>query len=106
MAAAAHHAGAGTVGATLRAGIPCITIPETFDHPFWSRHIADQGLGPPPILPKQVSLATFGQAISAAAHPTMRARAAAFGERVRAENGVATAVAHLNRYFGAARVEL
>ncbi|MGW7056631.1 glycosyltransferase [Streptomyces sp. NPDC054887] len=41
VAAAVHHAGAGTTAATLRAGIPSVPIPVMLDQPFWAgRHTA------------------------------------------------------------------
>jgi UDP:flavonoid glycosyltransferase YjiC (YdhE family) len=36
MAAVVHHAGAGTAGATLRAGIPAVAVPVMADQPFWA----------------------------------------------------------------------
>ena len=34
MAAVVHHAGAGTTGAELRAGVPAVAVPVLLDQPF------------------------------------------------------------------------
>ena len=39
------HAGAGTVGAALRAGLPMLACPFFGDQTFWAHRIASQGLG-------------------------------------------------------------
>ncbi len=49
VAAAVHHAGAGTTGAALRAGLPTVTVPVMVDQPFWSERIHNLGVGPQPI---------------------------------------------------------
>jgi|GEM_PF-1361562 len=43
--AVVHHAGAGTVHAALRAGIPQVAVPHAFDQPFWADQIRNKGLG-------------------------------------------------------------
>lgn len=44
MAAAAHHCGAGTTAAALRAGIPTIALPGPVgDQPFWARRLHTLG---------------------------------------------------------------
>ncbi len=49
MAAVVHHAGAGTTGAALRAGVPAVTIPVLADQPFWAERVHRLGAGPAPI---------------------------------------------------------
>ncbi|MEV5240385.1 glycosyltransferase [Streptomyces cinnamoneus] len=46
MAALVHHAGPGTVGAGLRAGVPAVPVPLALDQPFWARRLTMLGLSP------------------------------------------------------------
>ncbi len=92
-AAAVHHGGAGTTGAALRAGIPAVVVPHNFDQPFWGNRVARLGAGPPPILRRNLTAEKLASAIDRAATDTaIRRRAAALGELIRAEDGVAEAV--------------
>jgi sterol 3beta-glucosyltransferase len=44
-AAAVHHGGAGTVGASLRAGLPTMVCSVWGDQPFWGRRLEQLGAG-------------------------------------------------------------
>ncbi len=100
VAAVVHHGGSGTTGAGLRAGIPTVIIPFFGDQPFWGHRVYELGVGLRPIPRKQLSVERLADAIStAASDANMRLRAAALGERVRAEDGVARAVEILQRYL-------
>jgi len=93
MAAVVHHGGAGTMAAGLRAGVPTVTVPFFFDQPFWGQQVARLGAGPPPIPHKQITAVNLAAAIHrVVTDERMRARAAELGRRIRAEDGVATAV--------------
>ncbi|AZM57275.1 UDP-glucose--sterol glucosyltransferase [Streptomyces sp. WAC 01529] len=46
MSALVHHAGSGTVGAGLRAGVPAVPVPLVLDQPFWARRLTALGLSP------------------------------------------------------------
>ncbi|WP_190020325.1 glycosyltransferase [Streptomyces hiroshimensis] len=46
MAAAVHHAGAGTTHASLQAALPTLPVPFTFDQPFWAARLRSLGLTP------------------------------------------------------------
>ena len=95
VAAAVHHGGAGTTGAAIRAGIPAIVVPFTMDQPFWGSRVAQLGVGPTPIPRARLTKERLAGAIRATmSDGSMRARAHDFGELVRAEDGVATAVQH------------
>jgi sterol 3beta-glucosyltransferase len=94
VAAVVHHGGAGTTAAGLRAGVPSVVIPFFGDQPYWGQRIADLGVGPVPIARKKLTVERLAQAIGAAAgDPAMRQRAAELGARIRAEDGIARAVA-------------
>ncbi len=98
MAAAVHHGGAGTVAATLRAGIPCIVVPHMMDQPYWGKRIADLGVGPQPIPRKSLTAERLAASITQAVNnPQIRQRAKAMGEYIRAEDGVILAVKVINR---------
>jgi len=98
MAAIVHHGGAGTTAAGLRAGLPTIICPFLGDQPFWGRRVHALGVGPAPIPQKRLNADNLAEAIRAATTDSaMRARAAALGERIRAEDGVGNAVAIVNR---------
>lgn len=102
MAAVAHHGGAGTTAAGLRAGVPSIVVPTRGDQPFWGRRVHDLGCGPAPIPRKQLTADRLAYALRmAVTHDPMRARAAAVGEQIRAEDGVAAAVRIVQETLGA-----
>ncbi|MBW4439065.1 MAG: glycosyltransferase [Pleurocapsa minor GSE-CHR-MK-17-07R] len=98
MGAVVHHGGAGTTAAGLRAGVPSIIVPFMGDQPFWGRRVMDMGVGPAPILRRQLSAQRLAQAITTAmTDQAMRARAADLGGRIRAEDGIANAVEFVTR---------
>ncbi|MGN5379478.1 glycosyltransferase [Streptomyces lasalocidi] len=45
-AAVVHHAGAGTTGAGLRAGVPAVPVPFMADQPFWAARLHRLGVAP------------------------------------------------------------
>jgi sterol 3beta-glucosyltransferase len=93
-AAVVHHGGAGTTAAGLRAGVPSIVIPFFADQPFWGRRVGELEVGPAPIPRRKLTATRLAQAIeTAVGDPGMRQRAADLGARIRAEDGIARAVA-------------
>lgn len=98
VAAIVHHGGAGTTGTALRSGVPAIVVPFTMDQPFWASRVEALGTGPKPIARKRLTEERLADALRVATGDSeMRARAAALGAKLRAEDGVATAVAHFSR---------
>jgi UDP:flavonoid glycosyltransferase YjiC (YdhE family) len=98
MSACVHHGGAGTTGASLRAGKPTITCPFFGDQPFWAKRVEDLGVGPKAIEKRKLSSDFLAAAIvEATSNPRMRQRAAELGEAIRAEDGVGDAIAFLSR---------
>ena len=93
MAAIVHHGGAGTTGAGLRAGVPSLVAPFLADQAAWAARVAALGVGP--ALPgiRRLTAERLAAAIDTAVNDTaMRARAAALGQQLRAEDGVGAAV--------------
>lgn len=102
VAAVVHHGGAGTTAAAIRAGVPAVVVPFHGDQPFWARTVARLGLGPEPIPRRRLTAENLAHAIQRAlSDPAMRRRAAEVGERVRAEDGVTTAVRVIEERLGA-----
>lgn len=94
MAAAVHHGGAGTTGAGLHAGIPSIITPFFGDQPFWGHRVYELGVGPKPIPRQRLTVESLAEAIRAAvSDAAIRKNAAHLGKLIRAEDGIARAVA-------------
>jgi sterol 3beta-glucosyltransferase len=94
VAAVVHHGGAGTTAAGLRAGVPTVIIPFFGDQGFWGQRLVELGVGTEPIPRKQLTAQRLAQAIqTAVSDRMMRQRAAALGAKIRAEDGIANAVA-------------
>jgi sterol 3beta-glucosyltransferase len=93
VAAAVHHGGAGTTGASLRAGAPTIIVPFFADQSFWGARAAGLGVGPRPIPRTKLSVERLAEAIlRTATDSEMMKRARLLGEKIRAEDGVKQAV--------------
>jgi UDP:flavonoid glycosyltransferase YjiC (YdhE family) len=99
MAAVMHHGGAGTTGAGLRAGVPSIITPLAGDQVAWADTVMKLGVGPRAPGINRLTAEKLANAIhTAVSDSAMRARAAALGEKIRAENGVARAVEIIERH--------
>jgi UDP:flavonoid glycosyltransferase YjiC (YdhE family) len=99
MAAVVHHGGAGTTAAGLGAGVPSIIVPFMGDQPFWGQRVMEMGVGPAPIPRKQLNGKRLGDAIAqAVSDASMRDRARELGQKIQAEDGIANAVAFVERY--------
>ncbi len=99
MGAVVHHGGAGTTGAGLRAGVPSLITPFTLDQYAWADIVARLGVGPRVGDVKKLTAEKLAGAINVAVNDaSLRARAAALGEKIRAENGIARAVEIIERH--------
>lgn len=99
VAAVVHHGGAGTTAAGFRAGVPSVIIPFFGDQPFWGGRVAALGVGPPPIPRRQLTVERLAAALQrAVTSQDMRRRAADLGAAVRAEDGVAAALAVIQTF--------
>jgi UDP:flavonoid glycosyltransferase YjiC (YdhE family) len=98
MRAVVHHGGAGTTGAALRAGVPSVAVPFTADQAFWGRRIHRLQVGPAPLRADRLTVARAAAMVrEAVSDHRYRIRAADLGRRLRAEDGVATAIDVIHR---------
>jgi UDP:flavonoid glycosyltransferase YjiC (YdhE family) len=99
MAAVVHHGGSGSTAFGLRAGVPSIILPFLFDQFYWGKRISSLGAGPEPIPHRKLSVGRLAELLAlAVGDGQMRQRAADLGEKIRAEDGVRTAVEAIQRY--------
>ena len=110
--AAAHHGGAGTTGASLKAGLPTIIKPFFGDQYFFGSRVEDLGVG---IFLRKLNVSVFSRALWEASHSErMIVKAKILGEAIRKvrcihlqtqicgpdseqENGVDTAIQSIYR---------
>ena len=96
VAAVVHHGGAGTTAAGLRAGKPTLICPFIADQPFWGMVVHARGAGPQPIPQRRLTAPRLAAAIATMVQDRdMQRRAAALGEQIRGEDGVAEGIAIL-----------
>ncbi len=89
-AAVVHHAGAGTTGAGLRAGVPAVPVPVLVDQPFWADRLQRLGVAPHPLPLHELTADSLSEALrSCLDRPSYRDRAAELARRIRAEDGPA-----------------
>jgi sterol 3beta-glucosyltransferase len=102
MRAVVHHGGAGTTGAAVAAGIPQVVCPVGFDQPFWAARMRDLGVSGGTVPLHTLGTAHLESALRLVLEDDgFRRRAAGLGERVRAEDGTGTALAHLEQIVNA-----
>lgn len=98
LAAVVHHAGAGTTGAGIRAGVPATAVPVLVDQPFWAARLHHLGVAPPPVPMRELTAETLAGALrSCFGSPAYQDRATELAGRVHAEDGVAPVLAQLAR---------
>lgn len=93
-----HHGGAGTTAAALRAGVPQIIVPHLGDQFLWAA-LARRSGASAATLPRRTLTARGLEraARKALASRSAQQRAAELGQQVRREDGVAAAVAAIER---------
>lgn len=91
--AALHHGGAGTVGASLTAGLPTLIKPWFGDQFFWAQRVTHLGVG---LKIPSLDADDLADALNTATRDTvMVERAAMLGEKIRRENGVKNAIEYI-----------
>jgi UDP:flavonoid glycosyltransferase YjiC (YdhE family) len=104
VAAVVHHGGAGTTAAGLRAGRATVAVPFMGDQPYWGRRVHALGVGPKPIQRSELTVHRLAEGLAqATTDTTMRQRAAALGEALGREDGVANAVRVIGAHLEARR---
>jgi sterol 3beta-glucosyltransferase len=100
-AAVVHHAGAGTTGAGLRAGVPAVPVPFLVDQPFWAARLHRLGVAPHPLPLHELTADTLTDALrSCLDRPTYRDRATELARRVRADDGPAVVLSLIAQVEG------
>lgn len=95
-----HHGGSGTAHSAARAGVPSIVLPFAADQFFWARRLQQLDIAPTVGRSRRVTADRLSAAITTAGSQAMRERAAAVGVRMRAEDGLATAVDKIHAVLG------
>ncbi|MEV6316663.1 glycosyltransferase [Streptomyces sp. NPDC051776] len=97
MAAVVHHAGAGTTGAGLRAGVPAVPVPVLTDQPWWASRLVRLGVSPGVLPHARLSAERLAAALRrVTGDPGYRLRATDLAARIGCEDGsgqVARAIA-------------
>jgi UDP:flavonoid glycosyltransferase YjiC (YdhE family) len=95
MAAAAHHCGAGTTAAALRAGIPSIALPGAAgDQPFWARRLHTLGAATTPLPQRHLTAQRLADTIrTTLAIADLRHTTRRLASRIAGEGGTPAAVA-------------
>lgn len=95
---AVHHGGSGTSHSTARAGIPSVVVPFAGDQPFWADRLHSAGIAAR--LPgwKALNATSLADSIRYAERDDVRSRARAMGEKMRTEEGLATALRAIERF--------
>ncbi|GAA1233142.1 glycosyltransferase [Pseudonocardia alaniniphila] len=101
MAAVVHHAGAGTTGAGLRAGVPAIPVPVLLDQPFWAARLHRLGVAPHPLPLDELTADNLTATLrSCLDGSTYRDRATELARLVRADDGPAVVLSLIAQLHG------
>lgn len=96
-AAAIHHGGSGTAHSAVRAGVPSIVTPFAGDQFFWAERLRLASVAPVAIDGRRPTAEAFARALEFVSSPAIRHRARELGAVMRAEQGVTSAVAAIER---------
>jgi sterol 3beta-glucosyltransferase len=87
-----HHGGAGTAASAFRAGVPSVFVTHAGGQPVRSRFAFELGCAGPPVPYQELSAQRLANAITdTLTNHRYKQAAALLGEKIRSENGVATA---------------
>ena len=90
-----HHGGSGTVGESLRAGVPQIVCPFMFDQSYWGDKVAWMGVGESVGHPRSLTSVAFSTAIRNVCTSGVCTMVAKYQNCLAKEDGVTVAVQHL-----------
>jgi sterol 3beta-glucosyltransferase len=92
-----HHGGAGTTQSALLAGRPSIIVAHVSDQFFWGSELERLGVGGRTLRRKGLTARVLAHGIRRVlADPTMAGRAAAIGDKMSTEDGVARAIERID----------
>nr|BAU09327.1 glycosyltransferase [Streptomyces roseoverticillatus] len=96
-AALVHHAGPGTVGAGLRAGVPAVPVPLALDQRYWARRMTSLGLSPTALDARHLAAGPLADALhTIMGHNRYRDRCSEVSRIIGAEDGTASVLASLS----------
>ncbi|MEU9996469.1 glycosyltransferase [Streptomyces sp. NPDC050848] len=96
MAALVHHAGPGTVGAGLKAGVPTVPVPLSLDQPFWARRMTALGLSPAFLSARRLTAPKLAHALRTTLQDKQyRDRCTKISKIIRSEDGAAAVLSSL-----------
>lgn len=103
LAAVAHHCGAGTTAAALRAGVPTIAMPNPlYDQPFWARRLQRLEASVATIWQPMLSSRRLASALRAAvSRPEFRTSTRQIASRVNDDDGAEGVVTAVERALNA-----
>lgn len=97
VAAVAHHCGAGTTAAGIRAGVPTIALPTYGDGPFWAWRITELGICAATINQRKLTSERLAEAMRVAVtDPHLRDNAHQISGLISAEDGAAHVVSSVS----------
>jgi sterol 3beta-glucosyltransferase len=80
--------------------VPSLIVPFLFDQFYWGKRIFTLGVGPEPIPHRKLSVAALVEALTIATTDTSTCqRAAALGEKIRAEDGIKKTLEIFSRHM-------
>ncbi len=92
-----HHCGLGTTAEVLKAGLPSIPVPHMIDQFAWAKRIHSLDVATLPIPRNELTAEKLSKAITEALdNPLIRENAEKFGNKIREENGLKSAVRAIN----------
>jgi sterol 3beta-glucosyltransferase len=95
-----HHGGHGTMASALRAGLPSVCIPHTWEQGLLASHFRRLGCTAGVVAYRQLTASRLSTALNAMlTQSSYRATAAALGQKIRAERGVQTACQLIEQWF-------
>jgi len=89
---AVHHGGSGTTHSAARAGVPSVVVPFAGDQAFWAERLHRAGVAARLSGWKALNATSLKESIRYAERDDVRSRARTMGEKMRAEDGLGTAV--------------
>jgi len=87
-----HHGGAGTSAIALRAGRPCITLPQYGDQHYWALRLEMLGASAATLTDSRITVDALAEAMHrGASEPGLRTAAIALGKKIDTRAGLLTA---------------